>query len=66
MDEELQHSFSLKQLTVKTDADDKKKKELSGSDGSITVVDHQPTSPAASADDWSVCSEKNYVEVFLL
>ncbi|VDM66309.1 unnamed protein product [Strongylus vulgaris] len=36
--------------------------ESPSSDGSIAVVDHQPTSPAASADDWSVCSEKNYVE----
>ncbi|KAK6050584.1 BSD domain protein [Cooperia oncophora] len=70
MDEELRHSFSLKELTIKTGADGKKQKKGSGkeggdspgSDGSIAVVDQQPTSPAASADDWSVCSEKNYVE----
>ncbi|EYC20845.1 hypothetical protein Y032_0020g101 [Ancylostoma ceylanicum] len=77
MDEELHQSFSLKELTVKTGAEGKKSKkavsslstspkqcagESPGSDGSIAVVDHQPTSPAASADDWSVCSEKNYVE----
>ncbi|KAK6753844.1 hypothetical protein RB195_013061 [Necator americanus] len=77
MDEELHQSFSLRELTVKTGADGKKTKkaisslsaspkqcpgESPGSDESIAVVDHQPTSPAASADDWSVCSEKNYVE----
>ncbi|KAK6050587.1 BSD domain protein [Cooperia oncophora] len=70
MDEELRNSFSLKELTIKTGADGKKQKKGSGkeggdspgSDGSIAVVDQQPTSPAASADDWSVCSEKNYVE----
>ncbi|CAJ0591069.1 unnamed protein product [Cylicocyclus nassatus] len=64
MDEELQHSFALKELSVKTGADGKKSKkgESPSSDGSIAVVDQQPTSPAASADDWSVCSEKNYVE----
>lgn len=74
MDEELRQSFALKELTVKTAADAKKNKsgssaadskadgESPGSDGSTTVVDQQPTSPAASADDWSVCSEKNYVE----
>ncbi|WKY11198.1 hypothetical protein Q1695_003057 [Nippostrongylus brasiliensis] len=76
MDEELRRSFSLKELTVKTTADEKNRKkdtlsaatnkegagDSPGSDGSITVVDQQPTSPAPSADDWSVCSEKNYVE----
>ncbi|WKY11199.1 hypothetical protein Q1695_003057 [Nippostrongylus brasiliensis] len=71
MDEELRRSFSLKELTVKTTADEKNRKKATnkegagdspGSDGSITVVDQQPTSPAPSADDWSVCSEKNYVE----
>lgn len=76
MDEELRTSFSLKELSVDTDVQGKNVKkveplcvspkhnygESSGSDESITVVDHQPTSAAVSADDWSVCSEKNYVE----
>ncbi|PIO63371.1 BSD domain protein [Teladorsagia circumcincta] len=69
MDEELRHAFSLKELTVKTGADGKKQRkgakeggDSPESDGSIAVVDQQPTSPAPSADDWSVCSEKNYVE----
>ncbi|KAK6022860.1 BSD domain protein [Ostertagia ostertagi] len=70
MDEELRHAFSLKELTIKTGADGKKQRkgpskeggDSPESDGSIAVVDQQPTSPAPSADDWSVCSEKNYVE----
>nr|CDJ81602.1 unnamed protein product [Haemonchus contortus] len=68
MDEELRQSFSLKELTIKTDGKKQKKGTAKGdrespeSDGLVTVVDQQPTSPAPSADDWSVCSEKNYVE----
>ncbi|KJH49974.1 BSD domain protein [Dictyocaulus viviparus] len=78
MDEELRMSFCFNELSVDTGTEARKIEKVNRpsssvspiqncgsspmSDESIAVVDHQPTSAAASADDWSVCSDKNYVE----
>uniref|UniRef100_A0A1I7XFQ3 BSD domain-containing protein n=1 Tax=Heterorhabditis bacteriophora TaxID=37862 RepID=A0A1I7XFQ3_HETBA len=65
MDEEMKQPFILQDISVKTEQKltrkDPSPKTESDSDGSMTVLE-QPTSPAQSTDDWSVCSEKNDVE----
>ncbi|CAI4222979.1 unnamed protein product [Auanema sp. JU1783] len=60
VDNEMNSTFTLKELNVKTDSKGKnviEKNDSPGSDGSMAIVE-EPTSPDKS-DDWSMCSEKN-------
>ncbi|PAV82947.1 hypothetical protein WR25_17710 isoform C [Diploscapter pachys] len=77
-DEELKQSFQLQQLTIKTDRKENGKNDKEDSpkrsndsrgspssqksDNSMSVVE-QPQSPSHTADDWSVCSDKQVEEI---